>query len=335
MKKIIVILAIAALLLGFFIFKVKSASDKPLKTATVKRGNIVKSISASGKVDSEETVDLKFQSSGLLTWVGVKEGDHVRAFQALAQLDTRELQKTLDKYMRDYSKERNDFEEERRITYGKLRIEEALTDTVKRILEKNQWDLEKAVLDVELKDLALKFSLLTTPISGIVTKVETPVAGVNITPASAVFTVANPEKMIFKANIDEADIAGVKTGLKAKITLDAYPDEVFNGIITKAGFAAISTSGGGTAFPVQISLPQNDNLKFKVGLSGDVEIIIQSKENILTIPSDSISENNGKSTVSVLKAGKIEKVTIKTGLTNDIDTEVISGLEAGQKVVIK
>lgn len=335
MKKVIIILAIVGLLLGFFIFKAKSASDKPLKTATVKRGSIVKSISASGKVDSEEVVDLKFQSSGLLTWVGVKEGDNVSAWQAIAQLDTKELQKTLQKDLRDYASQRNDFEEKRTVTYPYGRPENALTDSVKRILEKNQWDLEKSVLDVELQQLAIKYSTLITPIAGLVTQVDASIAGVNITPATAVFQVANPEKMIFRANIDEADIAGIKTGLKVKITLDAYSDEVFEGLVTKVGFASVSTSGGGTAFPVEISLPQNDNLKFKVGLSGDAEIIIESKKNILTIPQSSISENNGKSTVSVLNAGKIEKVAIKTGLTNDVDTEVTSGLQAGQKVVIK
>lgn len=335
MKKIIVILVIIALLLGFFIFKAKSASDKPLKTATVKRGNIVKSVSASGKVSSEEIVDLKFQTSGLLTWVGVKEGDTVSAWQALASLDVRELQKTLEKTLRTYSSQRNDFEEMNKVTYKDQMISTAVNDTVKRILEKNQWDLEKAVLDVELKDIALKFATLITPVSGILTHIDTPVAGINITPATAVFEVANPEKMIFKANIDEADIAGIQIDLPAKITLDAYPNEIFSGIVTKVSFASVQTSGGGTAFPVEISLPKNEQLKFKVGLSGDVEIVTQSKENILTIPSKAISENNGKSTVSVLKAGKTEKVIIKTGLTNNIDTEVVSGLEEGEKVITK
>ena len=102
MKKVMIILTIAALLLGIFIYKTKSAANPAIKTETVKFGKIVKSVSASGKVTSEEKIELKFQTSGLLSRVGVKVGDYVNDWQALAQLDTRELQKTLDKYIRDY-----------------------------------------------------------------------------------------------------------------------------------------------------------------------------------------------------------------------------------------
>lgn len=334
MKKIIVVIILLFLIAaGWWFYRNNQQKKAEIKTATVKRGNITKTVSASGKVSSGEEVDLKFQTSGQLAWVGVKEGESVKQWQAIAQLDTRELQKTLDKYLRDYAKERNDFEEERRITYQKLQIEEALTDTVKRILEKNQWDLEKAVLDVELKDLALKFSLLTTPISGIVTRVDTPAAGINITPATAVFQIANPDQMIFRANIDEADIAGIRVGLQSKITLDAYPNEVFEGLVTQVGFASVSTSGGGTAFPVKISLPKNDKLKFKIGLSGDVEIITESKENILVIPQDSFRDKAGKIYIWLIKNGKATKQEIKTGLSNNDLTEVLEGLKEGDTIV--
>lgn len=330
MKKVIIII-IALLLIGLIVYKVQSSSAPTYKTETVKLGTIVKTISASGKVDSEETVELKFQTSGLLSWVGVKEGDRVSQWQAIASLDTRELQKTLEKSLRDYGKERNDFEETRRVDYPYYEPKNALNDTVKRILEKNQWDLEKAVLDVELKDIALKLATLITPISGIVTSIDTPIAGVNITPASAVFSVANPQKMIFKANIDEADIANIKKGLKTKIMLDAYPDKIFEGNVAKVGFAAVSTAGGGTAFPVEISLPKNDNLQFKMGLSGDVDIEIERKIDTLLISSRAIFDQ----AVEKIVNGKPQKIKVKTGLSSGSKTEILSGLQKGDKIVVK
>ena len=91
--------------------------------------------------------------------------DRVKAYQAIAQLDSREVQKNLEKVLRDYSAERNDFEEMWRVTYKGIKDPQtALTDTVKRILEKNQWDLEKAVLDVELKHLAWSIRLSSLPL---------------------------------------------------------------------------------------------------------------------------------------------------------------------------
>ena len=185
-KKLVIILAIiTTLAIGLFIrqkilAKQKSAS---YKLFTVKRQNVIKSVSSTGKVRASKQADLKFQTSGLLAWVGIKEGDYVNKWQAIAQLDRRELQKSLEKTMRDYSKQRNDFEEMYRVTYLGQKPQDALTDTAKRILEKNQWDLEKSVLDVELKDIALKLATLVSPIEGMATHIDTPIAGVNITPA--------------------------------------------------------------------------------------------------------------------------------------------------------
>ena len=89
-------------------------------------------------------------------------------------LDTRELQKKLQKALKDYMKERWDFEQEREnygITTDNL-DSYTLSNEVRRILEKNQFDLDKAVLDVELKDIALKYATLISPISGIVTHID-------------------------------------------------------------------------------------------------------------------------------------------------------------------
>jgi macrolide-specific efflux system membrane fusion protein len=74
-------------------------------------------VQSSGKTKADTSAELKFQTSGKLAWVNVKEGDAVEAYQAIAGLDPREVQKTLEKALRDYSSERNDFEEMWRVTY--------------------------------------------------------------------------------------------------------------------------------------------------------------------------------------------------------------------------
>src|SRR3990167_1886209 len=189
-----------------------------VQTAVVERTTFTKTIASSGKTKASCATELKFQTSGKLTWVGVKEGDHVSAYHAIASLDRREVQKNLEKALRDYSSERNDFEEMWRVTYkGTKDPQTALTDTVKRILEKNQWDLEQAVTDVELKYLSLEYATLTTPIAGIVTRVDTPVAGVNITPSTAVFEVIDLDSLVFEASVDEVDAANIGVGKKATV----------------------------------------------------------------------------------------------------------------------
>jgi len=328
-----IILAIFIVVVGFPPVK-KNVLTKPeqkYETTKVQKEDLTETVSASGTIQAENQVDLKFQTSGLLTWVGVKEGDKVQKWQAIASLDKRELEKNLIKTLRDYSKERWDFEEINKVTYK----DQVINDTIKRILEKNQFDLDKAIADVEIKDIAMKLATLITPIAGIVTHIDTPVAGVNITPATAVFTVADPTKMKFVANIDEADIGKVKSDQKATITLDAYSDQKFEATVEKIAFAAVATKGGGTAYPVEMVLPENKDLQFKVGMNGDLDITIAGEKNILALPSEAIKEKDNKKFVKIIDGRQIKEVEIQTGLTTETKTQITQGLNEGTTVIIR
>lgn len=305
------------------------------ETAKVEKKNLVVKVTASGKIRAKKEIELKFQTSGFLSWVGVQEGDKVNAWQAIASLDKTELEKTLKKYLIDYSKERADFEETWRVTYqGRKRPEEALNDTMARILAKNQWDLDKAVLDVELKDIALKYATLLTPISGIVTRLDTPVAGVNITPSTAVFTISDPESLYFKADIDETDIGKISISQDVTITLDAYPNEEFTGRIERINIISITTSGGGTAFPVEIQIPKNKDLRFKIGMNGDVAVKIEERKDTLTLPVSAVQKEKEKAFVFIMKNGQKIKSPITAGIETEEDIEILSGLSEGEDVLL-
>jgi len=330
---------LTAIILAIFIIAVgwpttKKVTAKPeqnYETAKVQKEDLTDTVSASGTVQAENQVDLKFQTSGLLTWVGVKEGDQVKKWQAIASLDKRELEKNLLKTLRDYNKKRWDFEEINRVTYK----DQIVTDTLKRILEKNQFDLDKAVADVEIKDLAIKLATISSPIEGIVTHIDSPVAGVNITPATAVFTIANPDKMKFVANVDEADIGKVKVGQKITLTLDTYPEQEIEGEVGQVAFASVATKGGGTAYPIDIYLPENKDLQFKVGMNGDLEIIISGVEDVLTIPSEAITEKDDKKFVRVIEGRQIKEVEVQTGLTTETKTQITKGLTEGETIIVR
>ena len=278
------------------------------ETAKVEKKDLTQTISASGEVSAENQVTLKFQTSGKLAWIGVKEGDFVEKWQALASLDKRELEKKLEKEMNDFMNERWDFEQDRddyNVNADNLDWFN-LSDEVKRILEKANFDLNNTVLDVEIADLAVKLATLTTPIEGIVTLVETPIAGVNITPATAEITVADPNTMKFTANVDEADVAQIRMGQKVIISLDSHPHEEFIGQIDKVAFSAITTRGGGTGFPVEIFLPDNVGQKFKVGMNGDADITIAAEKNILAIPIEALETENSDSFVQIIEGKEIK-----------------------------
>ena len=328
----IVILAIFLVAVGWPTEKKVTANPaQNYETAKVQKEDLTDIISASGTVQSENQIDLKFQTSGLLTWVGVKEGDKVQKWQAIASLDKRELEQNLLKVLRDYSKERWDFDEASKVTYK----DQVITDTIKRVLEKNQFDLDKAVADVEIKDLVIKLSTLVSPIAGIITHIDTPMAGVNITTATATFMVADPYSMKFVANVDEADIGKVRVGQKTTLTLDAYPDQKIEGEVGKIAFASIATKGGGTAYPIDIYLPENKDLQFKVGMNGDLEVTITGVKDVLTVPSEAVNEKNGKNYVQVIQGRKIKQIEVKTGLITDTETQITQGLAEGETIIVR
>lgn len=324
---------IIILLLGASFWGVKTYLGKKApkyKTAEAKRGDLSLTISASGEIKSDEEVTLKFQTSGSLVWVGVKKWDRVEKWQAIAALDKEELEKKLQKELSDYMTERWDYEQAMRSTYK----DQAVTDTIKRAQEQTGFDLEEAVLDVEIADIALKYATLISPIGGIVTQIDTPYPGVNITPATAEFVISNPDKLVFMADVDEVDIGKVKVGQKAKILLDAYPEEEILSQVEQIEFKATPTSGGGTAFVVKFRLPENTpEEKFKLGMNGDIEIIIEETENVLSVPLEAVKTKKGKKFVEILVDEKAVEVEVVTGLETETEIEIIDGLGEGEKVI--
>lgn len=310
--------------------KLRIKSPKELyELEVVTEKDIKQTVSASGSIQSQTKIDLKFQTAGQLAWVGVKEGDYVNQWQALASLDQKTLKKTIEKYLLDYSKERNDFEEDTQTTYS----DTVMTDTIKRILQKNQWDLNKAVLDIELHDITLKYATLVTPIKGIVTHIDNPVPGINITPATAVFTIADPEFLEFVAKVDEVDIGSLKISQPAEIILDAYPNQPINSWISSIDFDASTDSSGSTVYMVKFKLNNPDLTHYRLGMNGEVVITTAQKQGVITVPYQSLLEN-GQTTLQVLKENKIKNQVVTTGLIGEEDIEIISGLEKGQVIVV-
>jgi len=330
-KLLTVFLLLVIILSGFLGYKKfgpKKISDL-YELITVTRQDLKKTVVASGKIKSQSQVDLKFQTSGQLTWVNVQEGDFVKKWQAIAGLDQQELKKNLQKYLLDFSKERADFDEDLKVTY----LDKVLTDTISRILQKNQYDLDKAVLDVELKDIALKYSTLISPLAGIVTHIDVPLAGVNITPAAAVFTVADPDHLEFEAIIDEVDIGLIKLSQSARLTLDAYPDETINLTVDSINFNSSLDSSGSTVFLVKFKLENNPDQKFKLGMNGEITIIAAEIADVLAVPLSSILEN-GTTTVQLVKDNTLINQTVALGISSDDLVEITSGLSENQTIVV-
>ncbi len=330
-KKIILGIAafLTALALFFGLKNLKKTS--PFKVETVGVGEMAVSISASGEIAAERDATLQFQTGGLLSWVGVQKGDRVRQGQAVASLDSRQLKKQLQKSLNLYQSERDDFEQTQ-ADYQETKDKYLLTDEIRRILDKTQNSLNNTVLDVELNDLAIRYSTLYSPFAGEVVAISAPFAGVNILPTTASFRIVDPQSLYFQALIDETDIPKVKVGRQVKVRLDAFPDQIFKATVSKIDLNSSLSSGGGTAYQTKITFPAGTE-EFRLGMNGDAEIILESLPKALLVPFSALAEKEGQTYLWKVEKNRAKKVEVKIGATNDDFAQVTEGITEGERVI--
>lgn len=327
---LVILLVIGGLIAGSVIDSNKKKAAKTT-TYTVTKQIVKETLSIAGTIDAAEKATLRFQSSGLLSWVGVKEGDTVSKYQAIAGLDERELQKTLQKYLYSYDKTRWDFEqtkdEYQAPAQNYLGLSQNQRSDIDRAFQKAQFDLNSAVLDVELKDIALRYATLTTPIDGVVTRVGSPLAGVNITPTQAEFDIVNPNTLYLSVLPDQTEVGKLTASMSAEIIFDSYSDATVSGYITSIGFAPKSGESS-TVYEVKLSFPL-DTFQYRIGMTADALFTVREKTDVLAIPLSYLKSENGKPYVTRKVGNNKEKTSVVVGLEGDDLIEIAGGLAEG------
>lgn len=339
-----IVAVIAVIFIGFSVYnrgriaKLESQETyfNPAKDKTVSPEvkDIKDQITLAGSISASEVAVLRFQNPGKLVWIGVKEGDTVKKYQAIASLDKEQLRKNLQTQFNNYRTQLSQFQDvqdQYQLTKDKVLV----TDTIQRILDRTQYSLDNSVINYEITDMAIKESNLYSPISGVVTAIDQPLTGTNITPANASFTIINPQSIYFKSDIDQEEVTKLKVGQKAAITIDSYPDSTFESEITYISFVPVAGQSS-TVYQVRFSLPvSNNDQLFRLGMDGDSVIFIGESLQAVTVPLDSLYDDNGQSYVLVKTDTGLERRFVTTGIETDTDVEITKGLSTNETVVIK
>jgi RND family efflux transporter MFP subunit len=341
LKKIIII-SIVLLVSGFGVYRANAktkTSEIPkfdVKKDTVitpQKETIKDEITLAGSVDALLQSDLRFQTSGQLAWVGVKVGDKVKKYQAIASLNKDILKKQLQTDFNNYRSALATFDDTQD-DYKTQKDNLTLTDDMKRLLVRSQNTLDNAVINYELQDLTLKYATLTSPINGVVVNIDQPANGVNVTPASASFYIIDPTSIYFKANIDQEDVTKIKVGDIATIKLDSFSDQTFDSKITYISFTPV-TGESNTVYQVRFELPvKNEDQLYRLGMDGDVSISLKQVDNALTLPIEALHQENGQNYVLIKDNEKIIKKEIKTGIETDTKVEILEGITENDQVII-
>ena len=363
-KKIILIiisLIIAALL--FLTAKKLIGSKDEYVTVPLKKATIIKIIEASGTINPVQTATVGAQVSGKITGVYVDFNSPVTKGQLLAEIDTSLFQASVDQQRASIENSKAQLRRlEATTNYDKLMYERYKNLLKKGYVSKAEVDQLEAtyladVANIQAQKAQIKqseASLRTAESNLGYTKIISPVDGVIIsknvevgeTVASSfqtpeLFSVAEDlTEMQIEANVSEADIGNVSVGQEADYTLDGYPNETFKGHVDQVRLSSTNTSNVVT-YTVVISV-KNEDLKLKPGMTANVSIVVDKKENILTAINPALKFTPlGKDVkydtqgIWVLKNNKPTRVDIQTGVYDDSKTEIISqALKEGDMVII-
>lgn len=146
------------------------------------------------------------------------------------------------------------------------------------------------------------------------------------------FTISGNEHMLLSVNIDELDILSIQEGQKVTVTLDALEGQEFEGEISDIDHTA-NNNGGVTKYTAEVTIPKSESML--AGMNASATIIIESKENILTLPAEAVQEHGNRAFVYTeegedgVLSGEVE---VETGISDGTKVEITSGLEEGQTV---
>jgi len=294
---------------------------------------IKEAVTLSGSISSSQIANLRFQNSGKLVWVGVKVGDKVRRGQAIASLDKTQLKKNLTTQFNNYRKEFSQFNDTQD-QYKTTKEKYLVTDTIQRILDRTQYSLDNSVINYEITEMAIAEATLVSPIEGVVVNIEQPIAGINVTPATATFTIINPKDIYFKSEIDQETVIRVKEGQSASIKLDSFSDNALDSKISYIAFTPVPGQTS-TVYEIRFTLPTTEQSpSYRMGMDGDVDITLSQNDNAMVVPNGAVYDNNGQKFVYVVSGNELKTQNVSTGIENDDYIEIRSGLQTNDQVAI-
>lgn len=365
-KKIIVFLSILLIsIVVFCVFAHTNAKPK-YKVSKVERNTIVETVEASGVINPVKTVSIGSQVSGIISEIYVDYNSQVKQGQLLAQLDPSLLQAQVNKAQGDVNAARANYQkaksmlnydqknyqrykrlyEKRYVAKGDLDLAEATYKADSAQVNAMSGQIAQSMATLQNNATNLRYTRIISPVNGVVVSrsvdVGQTVAASFQTPT--LFTVAQDlTKMQIEVSVSEADIGKVKVGQNVEYTLDGYPDEVFNGKVSQVRLSPTTVSNVVT-YTVIVLVNNNDG-KLKPGMTANVSVITNKKENVICVENAAlrftpIDITGGKKFkeqgIWLLTKNEPNRVDIKTGITDSDYTEIISDkVKEGDEVILE
>jgi HlyD family secretion protein len=334
----------------------KKEEKVEFETAKVVKQNISTSITATGTIEPVTSVTVGTQVSGIVSKLYVDYNSVVKRGQVIAELDKTNLISELNRAKADLTSSQSTLNYETanfnryQTLFDKGLVSANDYENARLTYEKARQAVASSRESVQKAQTNLGYATITSPIDGVVLSKsveegQTVAASFN-TPE--LFTIAQDlTDMRVIADIDEADIGGVKEGQRVTFTVDAFPDDKFEGQVTQVRQQA-TTSSNVVTYEVVISAPNKD-LKLKPGLTANVTIYTLEKNDVLAAPAKAlrfvpneallskdqqIEDVEAKTKVWTLEGKTFKAHAVEIGTSNGMLTEITSGIKEGTEVLV-
>ena len=347
---------VAVLIIAWFLLNGGKKEEKvTFDTAKVENTNIQTSITATGTIEPVTSVTVGTQVSGIVSRLYVDYNSVVKKGQVIAELDRTNLISELNTAKANLSSAQSTVAYELanynryKTLYDKGLVSADEYESALLSYRKANEQVNTSRESVQKAQTNLGYATITSPIDGVilsksVEEGQTVAASFN-TPE--LFVIAQDlTDMRVIADIDEADIGGVKEGQRVSFTVDAFPDDTFEGQVTQVRQEA-TTESNVVTYEVVISAP-NADLKLKPGLTANVTIYTLEKNNVLAVPAkalrfhpneallqkeETISDCEGDHKLWTKEGNEFKAHKVEIGTSNGVMTEIVSGIAAGTEVL--
>ena len=366
-KKLILIIGLVVLVVAVPLIqaRVRGTASVEVEAETLEPRVIQSSVLASGKLVHEEEVKLTTEEIGRVTAVYVDEGQQVKRGELVLQIDDQRLKAAVEqqeasvrlqeiaiqRQQLNVENLRTQWERQRGLHERKLIDENTFTMATNNLeiaevdLMSSKESLEQAHALLDQQEDRLSKTRVYSPIDGTVTTLdikvgETAISSSTNIPGSSLMTIANPASIQTEVNVDEADIANVEIGQKARVFAIAYPDQPVEGVVESIAVSAKVAEGQqGQSFAIKIRLLDPEKITLRPGMTCRAEIFTATKGGVLAAPIQAILVDEDLTTdevrrdVFVNRNGRAVKTPVEVGIADDTYQEIVSGLSPGDEVV--
>jgi membrane fusion protein, multidrug efflux system len=301
--------------------KALADSAIPVEVAKPVRGEMLAMYSGTATLDAEADAEIIAKVGGEVRRLLVEEGDRVKSGQLLAVLDDRQLRLQAAQTRAALAKAERDFNRQVELHQKGLVSAGAF--------EGLKYDLDNQRAADDLASLSLSYSEIRAPFAGIVSARHVKL-GQEIAVGTSMFRVTDPTPLKAAVYVPERELARLKIGQAASISVDALAGRAFPAIV-KLVSPTVDAATATFKVTLEVNDPKSD---LKPGMFSRVGIVFERRTDALTIPRIALLDTDGTSNVFVVTAGKAEQRAIKTGLSNAGKLEVIEGLTGAEQIVV-